>query len=465
MLRLPRSRRARIVSVVILAVMLTAAGLVLKSRRPEPTVVQTEEVRRGDVIESVAAIGRVQPQAEVKISANVSGRVVRLGVAESDSVAPGALLIEIDPTRYKALVLEAEAGLRSARADKRLAEANLTQAVREFERVVRVHEQGLTSAGDMENAETSRKVAEARLDAAREAVNRAEALLVQASDDLAKTTILSPIAGVITQLNVEVGEMVLGTAQNVGTTIMTIADLNRMEVLAEVDESEVVKVALGDSASVEVDALTGQKLQGVVSEIANSGTTRGRGTAEEATHFEVKVALLGDVRLLRPGMSASIDVLTDRRTAALHVPIQCVTLRGLPEPDEGDEEPGEGDGHRPGEVAEAEAGPARPESPPPVAGGMGVASNLREVIYVVRDGVAHELPVETGISSTTHIEILAGEIQEGDEVVSGSYRVLSRELEDGDPVKVDNTSIRRAGRGDDRESRAASRNGGRRDHG
>ncbi len=463
MLRLPRSRRIRIVLLLLLVAVLAGGGLTLKSRQPEAMVVQTEEVERGEVVESVAATGRVQPQSEVKISANVSGRIVSLGVAESDSVVPGQLLVEIDPTRYAALVLEVEASLRSARADERLAAANLEQADREYQRILRMHGEGLTSAGEMESAETARKVSHARLDAAREAVHRAEALLVQARDDRAKTTILSPIAGVVTRLNVEVGEMVLGTAQNIGTTIMTLADLSRMEILSDVDESEVVKVALGDSASIEVDALSGEVLKGIVSEIANSGTTRGRGTAEEATNFEVKVAILGDVSRLRPGMSASVDVLTDRREAVLHVPIQCVTLRGRPAAGEGDAGPG--GGRRPGEVAEAQAGP-RPESPPEGRShGTGLASNLREVIYVVRDGVARELPVETGISSATHIEILAGEIQEGDEIVSGSYRILSRELEDGDAVKIDNASIRRGGPRDDRESRAANRGGGSRDHG
>jgi HlyD family secretion protein len=297
--------------------------------------------------------------------------------------------------------------------------------------------QGLSSAGEFESAETDRRVAEARLDAAREAVHRAEALLERARDDLSKTTITAPIGGVVTRLNVEAGEMVLGTAQNVGTTIMTLADLAQMEVLTEIDESEVIKVALGDSAAIELDALPGMALSGKVSEIANSAVTRGRGTAEEATHFEVKIALLGDVSELRPGMSASVDLFTDRHGDALHLPIQCVTLRSRPEPAPELEASAETEGGG-GEAMAA-------EEPPPVANGSAAASNLCEVVFVVREGVAEEIAVETGISSPTHIEILAGELTEGDEVVSGSYRVLSRELEDGARVRIDNESIRRAG--------------------
>jgi HlyD family secretion protein len=163
-------------------------------------------------------------------------------------------------------------------------------------------------------------------------------------------------------------------------------------------------------------------------------------------------------------MSASVDVLTDRRVAVLSVPIQCVTLRAKPEPGAAAQQDEHAGGSRPGEVAVAEAGP-EPAPAAPAAGGLGLAANLREVVYVVRDGIARELAVKTGISSPTHIEILAGELEEGDEVVSGNYRVLSRELEDGARVKVDNASLRRGGPRDDRESRAAASGRGNRDHG
>jgi HlyD family secretion protein len=457
MLRRFRSRRAVIILVSVLVVAAGAGLFVMRSRRDKPTVVQTEDVRRGQVVETVAATGRVQPESEVKISANVSGRIERLGVAEGDSVRLGQLLVEIDRTRYGALVREAEAGLRSARAQQRLEAANVEQAKREYERQLRVHEQGLASAGTLETAETTRKVAEARLDAAREAVQSAQALLAQVRDDLSKTTILAPMGGIITRVNVEVGEMVLGTSQNVGTTIMTLADLNRMEVMAEIDESEVIKLALGDSTTIEVDALPEQVFQGVVSEIAHSATTRGRGTAEETTHFEVKVAVLGEVEALRPGMTATVDVLTDRRHDVLHLPIQCVTLRSK----EGEKkEGGDEDDEREESRKRRGDGEASADEPPTAQDGpwgdgrrqgREMASNLREVVYVVRDGMAHEVAVETGISSPTEIEITGGELREGDEVVAGSYRVLSRELEDGDRVRVDNGSLRRVRRASDSE--------------
>jgi HlyD family secretion protein len=474
-----RSRRV-LISGLVLAVAL-AGGLYafMKHRgRNQGVTVQTEEVRRGEVVEVVAATGRVQPQTEVKISANVSGRIEKLGVKDGDRVVIGQMLVEIDPTRYAALVRETEAGLRSARADARLGAANLEQAQREFDRRRQMHTQGLGSAGDLESAETNLKVAEARRDAANEAVSRAEALLAQTRDDHAKTTILAPKEGIVTQLNVEVGEVVLGTTQNVGTTLMTIADLSRMEVLAEIDESEVVKVALNDSARIELDALTGQSFSGTVSEIANSATTRGRGSAEESTHFEVKVALHGDVTALRPGMTATLDVMTERRADVINLPIQCVTLRPKPESNvaegKGGEKRGQKDGRHEeggggrGGPREAMAEPAAPGGGAPSGGGH-TASNLREVVYVVRDGVAREVPVETGISSPTHIEIRSGEIKEGDEIVSGSYRILARELGEGDRVLVDNESLRRGGGGngggdgdggDDRAESGGERNDG-----
>ena len=447
-----RSRRALITGLVLVVALAGGLFAFMKHRgRNQGVTVQTEEVRRGEVVEVVAATGRVQPQTEVKISANVSGRIEQLGVKDGDRVKIGQMLVEIDPTRYAALVLETEAGLRSARAEARLAAANLEQAKREFDRRRQMHTQGLGSSGDLENAETNLKVAEARRDAANEAVSRAEALLAQTRDDRAKTTILAPKEGIVTQLNVEVGEVVLGTAQNVGTTLMTIADLSQMEVLAEIDESEVVKVALGDSARIELDALTGKSFSGTVSEIANSATTRGRGSAEESTHFEVKVALLGDVSPLRPGMTATLDVMTERRTDVINLPIQCVTLRPKPGTEvaegKGDKKGGgQKDGRRHGGGG---GGPREAMAEPAAAGGAAggghTASNLREVVYIVRDGVAREVPVETGISSPTHIEIRNGEIHAGDEVVSGSYRILARELAEGDRVTVDNESLRRGG--------------------
>jgi len=462
-----RLRSRRTIFLGSLALLLIAGGFAYfrHRNRDQSTAVQTDEVHRGEVVELVAATGRVQPQIEVKISANVSGRIDHLGVKEGDRTEAGQVLVEIDPTRYAAQVQEAEAALRSSRAESRLATANLEQAKREYERKRQMSTQGLGSTGDLENSETSLKVAEARRDAAQEAVSRAEAFLVQARDDRSKTTILAPKAGIVTQLNVEVGEVVLGTTQNVGTMLMTIADLNRMEVLSEIDESEVVKVALGDSAKIELDALQGQSFSGVISEIANSATTRGRGTAEEATHFEVKVAFVGDVTALRPGMTATLDIMTERRDGVLNLPIQCVTMRPKPESEGGPavaDKGGKGhkvkvEKHREGGPREAMADPA----PAPRGGGGSMASNLREVVYVVRNGVAHEIPVKTGISSPTQIEILAGEIKEGDEVVSGNYRVLARELADGDRVKVDNESVRRSGSGGGQdESHAGGRSEG-----
>ncbi len=467
------SRRALIILGAVLIVAVGAGVMIARSRHGKATVVQTEEVRRGVVEEMVAATGRVQPQSEVKISANVSGRIERLPVAEGDSVLAGQLLVEIDRTRYRALVSESQAGLRSARADLRLETANLEQATREHDRRKRMNEQGLASAGDLEAAETALKVSAARRDAAREAVQRAEALLIQSNDDLSKTTILAPMNGIITRVNVEVGEMVLGTSQNVGTTIMTLADLGQMEVLAEVDESEVVKLSLGDSTSIEVDAVPGRIFSGTVSEIANSATTRGRGTAEETTHFEVKVAFRGDVSALRPGMSATVDILSDRRDDVLHLPIQCVTLRA--KPGEGDDlagpskgKKGKGKGKHKGGGGE-EGDEARADEGPPRAGEQPweeerrrereIASNLREVVFVVRNGAVHEVPVETGISSATEIEIRGGGLREGDEVVAGSYRVLSRDLEDGDRIKVDNESVRRVRRGGNEAQHARGQGG------
>ncbi len=439
-----RKRRVVLGIVLLLAVLGALTGLLSRRNGGDRVNVQTEKVSRGDVVELVAATGRVQPQTEVKISANVSGRVENVGVIEGQEVEVGQLLVEIDPTRYRALVLEAEAGLRSSKAEARLAAASLEQARRDCDRLRSLHQEGLTSAGDLESAETDLEVADARREAADEAVHRAEAYLTQTRDDLSKTTITAPKGGIVTRLNVEVGEVVLGTAQNAGTILMTIADLNRMEVLAEIDESEVVKVSLGDSADIELDAMEQRVFSGIVSEIANSATTRGRGTAEEATHFEVKVALLGDVSGLRPGMTATLDVATEKRLGALHVPIQCVTLRSRTEDPEARRLPARRPGPR---EARADTPEAREATEVSSAASRSGPGNLREVVFLIRDGIAHEIPVETGISSPTAIELTGGSVAEGDEIVSGSYRALARDLTDGHRVRVDNSTLRRGGRG------------------
>ena len=337
-------------------------------------------------------------------------------------VEEGQFLVQLDRNRYQAMVDQAKAQLASA-------EARLVEVEAEFRRMKELYDAQLTSDADLEAAKARRDVDKANYSAAK-------AYLDKVRDDLSKTTILSPMAGTISQLNSEVGEVVLGTEQFSGTVIMTVADLSRMEVEADVDETDIVDVSIGQPAEIEVDALPDTMLQGEVTEIANTAFTLGRGTQEEVTNFKVKVAVLGDVSSLKPGMSATVDIETAFRENVLQVPIQCVVMRApKSEEQEEGEKVEEAEGER-----EKEAKAPGPQREGSTADGTGSEDRreekkeLIEVIFVVEDGTAKMVPIKRGIASDTDTEILSG--LEGDDlVITGSYRAL-RDLRDGQKVKV-----------------------------
>ncbi|MFO7769347.1 MAG: efflux RND transporter periplasmic adaptor subunit [bacterium] len=369
--------------------------------------VTAEEVRRGPITSRVSASGKVYPITEVKINSQVSARVERLRVAEGQRVEKGQVLLELDPTLYRARVNAAEATLRSQRANAEAARAQLRQAEDALRTQEQLAERELGREQELRDARNSRDAAAARLRSAEAQVNQAEANLEQARDDLARTVLRAPMDGVVTALAVEEGEMVLGTQMAMGTQLMAVSDLSAMEVQAEVDETDVVTVEVGQRAEVEVDALPDRVLEGEVTEIANAGVTAGRGTQMEVTNFEVKVVLTEADPRLRPGMSAAVDIVTATRDSALYVPIQAVTAR---------------ERNQAAAASNSREGPGVPE--------------YEEVVFVVTDERRVERrKVRTGISGTAYIEIVEG-LSEGERVVTGPFRVLSRTLTDGDPVTV-----------------------------
>ncbi|MDZ7262849.1 MAG: efflux RND transporter periplasmic adaptor subunit, partial [candidate division KSB1 bacterium] len=307
------SRKTKIVIFFVVILIIAIMVIVnLKKGRGGEIAVQTDKVKRGDITQTVSGSGKVQPEVEVKISANVAAEIIKLHVKEGDPVKKGQLLVELDKARYEAAVDRARSNLKSA-------EANLKKAQSDYKRVQDLFEKNLSSLADLENAEASLQLAESN-------VAQAKASLTQAEDDLSKTIIRSPIDGIVTKLNKEEGEIALGS-QFQADVIMTVADLSRMEVVTEIDENDVVLISLGDEAKIEVDAVPDTSFKGIVSEIAHSATIRGRGTQEEVTNFEVSVAIKENVEKLRPGMSATVDISTETHKDVLHVPIQCVTVR------------------------------------------------------------------------------------------------------------------------------------------
>ena len=429
--------------------------------------VETAEARVRTITETVTASGSVASEVEVPISSDVSGEVVFLAVEEGDRVEAGSLLLRVRPDFYasraeqarvqissaqsgvgeaRAGVAEAQQAVDQARVDLAQATADRERAERAFRRQEDLFGRDVASAADLEAAQGAYEVAvaaersarervegaaarvrtaEGRVRSAQTQVEGARAQAREAGQQLAQTSIYAPISGTVSQLNVELGERVVGTAQMAGTEIMRIARLDAMTVEIDVNENDVVRVQAGDSARVEVDAYPDRPLGGSVVQIANSARVENAGTAQATTNFPVVVRLAsaasgagerGAGVTLRPGMSGTVDIFTRTARNAVVVPIQAVAARDFNEL--------ERERRR---VAEA-AGEPVPEAPVPDG------EDLRRVVFVVEDGRAAMREVETGVSDDTHVQVLSG-LEGGETVITGPFRVLRTELADGDPVR------------------------------
>jgi HlyD family secretion protein len=426
-----------LILVVILGVVGRVTGMF--GSGSDATSVETAKAEIRSITQVVTASGQVQPETDVAISPDVSGEIIELPVREGDQIARGMLLARIKPDFYLTQVEQAEAGVLQSKANMAQRQADLLNAEAELKRQRDLFAKQAISQSALEASETQSDVATAALDAARYAVQSAEARLREAQEQVSKTAIYSPMDGTISRLDVELGERVVGTSQMAGTEMMRVARLDQMEIEIEVNENEIVNVALGDSAAIEVDAYPDRSFRGVITEIANSARTTAAGTQEQVTEFPVKVRILdphnvdsasgdaviasGEVPMpangiarFRPGMSGTVDVFTETVDNVVAVPIQAVTVRDfarLPSNDEDEETPVESDSVATGPPAE----------------------DLRRVVFLVADGVASMVEVETGISDDTHIEVRSG-LAGGEEVVIGPYRAVSRDLEDGGAVET-----------------------------
>src|SRR6267143_1102405 len=290
--------------------------------------VQVEDARMGDISSTVRAPAKVQPETMVKISANVPGEVVRLAVKEGDSVRKGQFLLQLDGTQYQAQLRQSQAALDAAKSSLRLSEVSLERSESLLKRKESLFERKLVSPEEIETARTQRNTDKARVDVNREEVARSEAAVQSAQDNLRKTIFHSPIDGTVTQLNVERGEIVMvGTMNNPGTVILSVADLRRMKVEADVDETDVASIRLGQTATVKIDALPDTALTGSVVEIANSPKVSELGSQEQQTNFVVDVMIDNPPAILRPGMTADVEIKTATKRGILHVPIQAVVIR------------------------------------------------------------------------------------------------------------------------------------------
>ena len=437
-------KKLLIVSGVVVIVAVVVVASIMKKNGRKETVVETSPVQRQMVVETVTATGKVQPHIQVKISADVSAKITKLAVKEGDWVEKGDFLLELDRERYVAAAERAEASLKSSESDARLAKETMQKAEKDYQRSKELFDNRLESSASFDAVAATYQVEKARYESALNNVGQARALLKQAQDDLSKTRIFAPMSGTISQLNKEVGEIALGS-QFQEDVILVISDLVGMEALVEVDENDVVAITVGDTANIEVDALPNTAFRGYVSEIANTAKVTGSGTADQKTEFEVKVAVTGlatDLRAngaaksievtparghamadLRPGMTASCDIVTETRDSTLAVPIQSVTVRTLEQLQK--KSVGKENG-------EAIAEDSQPQFTPDKDGFV-------EIVFVVKDGTVEARQVKTGIQSNTNIEILDG-LAEGDEVVTGSYRAISKDLKNGEKATVKNTA-------------------------
>ena len=372
--------------------------------------VSTEKVTKRNIIETITANGTIQPETEVKISPDVSGEIVELKIKEGDLVKKGDLLLKIKPDIYISSLERAKASLNSAKSQLAQAQAQFIDKENTYKRNKVLFKKKAISLAEFETAESAYKVAKANVDAANFAIKSSEASVNEANENLNKTTIYAPMSGTISKLNVEIGERVVGTIQMAGTEMLRIADLSKMEVVVDVNENDIIRVHMGDTAIVEVDAYLDHKFKGIVTEIANSANTTQQGLAtDQVTSFNVKIRLLQSsykdlipkdnpsYSPFRPGMSASVDIQTNKVINALTIPISAVTVK------------------TDSTVTETE-------------------QNKNEIVFVLINNQAKTKKVKTGIQDNEYIEIKSG-LKLNDEVISAPYDAISKFLKDGTRVK------------------------------
>jgi HlyD family secretion protein len=422
--------------VVVLAIAVVAT---LQGKKGKVQSVTVAQAKVKDVIQKVKAPGEIEPRTTVKISADIPGRVTRLAVREGDLVKRGQLLLEIDNTQYLSSVRQMQASATGARARLQRAQEALRIAQATYDRRKGLFDRKLLSTQEMDQAEDALSSARSEAAAAREETARLGAALVGARDNLAKTTYRAPIDGRIVGLNIEEGEIVVvGTMNNPGTQILSVSDLSRMQVKADVDETDVVDVRTGQKTVIKVDALPDTSFEGTVTEVGNSATRAASGAATGETNFDVEVLFSATVPEARPGMTADVEIEVKRADKALAVPIQCVVVRQPEELEERGKKkpkapraPKEG-GAEAVNAADEELDPAEREK--------------RKItgVFVLEGEKAVFKRVRTGISSETDIVVLpGGELKAGDRVVSGPYKVL-RDLRPGDRLELQKKPARGA---------------------
>ena len=407
--------------VIIPIAIVLIGGLILAKKKGwidgnnDAVIIETVFVRQRTVVESVTASGKIQPEVEVKMSPEVSGEIIEVNVVDGQYVKNGEVLVKINPDIYESVITRSRAAVNSSKAVLAQSDAALIEAKKLWERSQNLFVKGAISQQEFDAAQRSITVAELQKESSKYALQSAEANLDEAFKNLKRTTIIAPISGTVTQLNVELGERVVGTATMTGTDMLRIAELDTMEVLVEVNENDIVKLAAGDTALIEIDAYLGDNFKGVVSEIANSAKLAMGASADQVTNFEVKIRVLNNsyAHLIesygknpfRPGMTATVEIVTNKVKGALVIPIQAVTVR-------------KDTSTRASSYGEM----------------YGEGDESFEVVFLPMDGEAKLRVVKSGIQDDEFI-IIEG-LEDSTEVITGPYSAVSRLLKNGASVKT-----------------------------
>lgn len=418
------------VKIILVIVVLVLIALVAGSKmgafgkKGNFKTVSTKKVELKEIVEKVSATGKIQPEVEVKISSEVSGEIIELPFKEGQQVEKGDLLVKVNPDLIQSALNRTQASYQNVRAGLEQAEANLKQAKADYERNKSLFERGVISKADWDRSVAGYETAEASKSSAFYSVKSAAATVNEAKDNLSRTTIYAPMDGTISMLGVELGERVVGTQQMTGTEILRVANLNNMEVEVDVNENDIVKVNIGDTTIVEVDAYLKKEFKGVVTEIANSAA--GALAADQVTNFKVKVRIIEEsyseltkdkpesYSPFRPGMTATVDVITNKRDRAVSVPISAIVIKT----DTSSVKKSYG---KRTEIDNDTTTPLNEEK--------------FECVFVNVGGKAKLRVVKTGIQDDTNIEIVSG-LKEGDEIITGPYNIVSKTLKPGDAVEV-----------------------------
>ena len=390
-------RRTKIILAII--VLLAIAGIAyasIKGNKEEGTPVTFGKVERLDLTSKVSANGRIDAQRKVDLSANVMGQIINLAVQEGDVVKKGDFLLQIDQKQLAASAEGAEASTRALLSEREASRANLTEAQSNYERAQSNFRQQIIPQAELDRARTALASARAAVSASEQRIDQSRANLRAARDTLSKTTMVAPMAGIVTALPVEEGEVaVIGTMNNPGTILLTIADMSVVEAVMEVDETDIPAVKVGQKATVTIDAYPNKTFNGTVTEVGSSPITRaGVSSTAEAINFEVKIQIDSPPAGVRPGFSASADIITGTRAKVPAIPIQALVVR------------------------------EKPNVKPPVD---------EEGVYVHKDGKVTFTPVTTGLTGDTNIELVKGPAA-NTQIVTGPFRAL-RDIKDGAKVR------------------------------